>query len=421
MTIMKKIIFLALLLGLCYQHSEALPNKERLEKYQNEIQRDPPTGKFDFQFNTVSNIETIISNYGMIGYDRPKSIGTGYFPRGSRNQYIFGGGIWYAARKKIPNAETEDEGDFLLNKMVSVSYDPAIANSYHTPGRIEDGEGIAQDINKYKVFFSTDFNETTGKPINPNDKGPNWPIWDTQENDTVGYSRYFGNYLIDVQERNTNKYPKGPAMISGEDIFTTFNDMDLARYTKSIVLRRSQGYPLGLQYEFTIYSWGFGQYQNFFFCLYDVINMSKDTLYDCWLAPIMDVDLARRPYLASGAGNDRVSYWYEDPYLNMAYQFSDGQFGEQGQGFGYLGFDFLESPTIIEPPLLDDNGEKQYQYVERDLGGGVTIIDTVLVVDETNPDWRFLRKDSAFYDNSNQLGLKTFRNWNNGNLLTRIF
>lgn len=412
MNFLKRIIFISIVLALVTQIADARPNEKYIKKKESTVQRDP-LGFFDFQENTVSNIQTVISNYGMIGYDRPKGRGSGYFPRGSRNQYIFGGGLWYGGQKKVPFTDEDGVEGFKLNKLVSISYNPSQADSWLTPGRVEDGDISIQDNEKYKVFLSTDYSRNDGVALDPTDVNtPNWPVWDTSEEDTLGYSRYFGYYLYDDTERNIDKYPKGPAMISGEDIFTTFHDLDLSQYEGALSTNRALGYPLGLQYEFTIYSWGFGQYQNFFFCLYDVINMSEDTLYDCWLAPIMDVDLARNPFLFAGAANDRVSYWYEDPELNMAYQFTNPEFGEQGQGFGYLGFDFLESPTIIRPPLLDDEGNEIIEIIEKDLGGGVTIFDTVIVADESHPDYKFLRKDSAYYDNSNQLGLVTFKNWN---------
>ncbi len=414
MNFLSKSIFIVLVFALVSQFADARPNEKYMKKKESEVQRDP-LGFFDFQENTLSNIETIISNYGMIGYDKPNQRGSGYFPRNSRNQYIFGGGLWYGAQKKIPFTDSNGVEGFKLNKLISVSYDPANADSWLTPGRIEDGNLARQDIEKYKVFMSTDYSRNTGEAFDPTDADtPNWPVWDTKEDDTLAYSRYFGYYQYDEDVRNTETYPKGPAMISGEDIFTTYHDLDLSNYDGSLAQRRIQGYPLGLQYEFTIYSWGFGQYQNFFFCLYDVINMSEDTLYDCWLAPIMDVDLARSPFLFAGARNDRVSYWYEDPYLNMAYQFTNPQFGEQGQGFGYLGFDFLESPTVYWPPLLDDSGNVQIEYIDRDIGNGIIVTDTVIVPDTQDPEYKFLRKDSAFYDNSSQLGLVTFKNWNNG-------
>lgn len=412
MNFLKKIIFIVIISAFAFQLIEAMPNKEYMKRKENKVQRDP-FGFYDYQKNTLSNIETVISNYGLIGYDKPNEIGSGYFPRGSRNEYIFGGGIWYALQKKVPYIDSNGVEQIGLNKLVSISYNPSSADSWQTPGRIEDGSLTKGNPEKYKVFFSTDFSRITGKALDPSDwDKPYWPIWDTNDKDTLAHSRYFGFYQHNEGDRNLDKYPKGPAMISGEDIFTTYHDMDISQYEGSLAQRRLQGYPIGLQYEFTIYSWGFGKYQNFFFCLYDVINMSDDTLYNCWLAPIMDVDLARAPFFAAGASNDRVSYWYEDPEFNMAYQFTNGEFGEQGQGFGYLGFDFLESPTIIRPPLLDSNGNLQQDIKCVDLGQGIKLCDTTYLADESHPDYGFLRKDSAYYSNDNQLGLVTFKNWN---------
>lgn len=413
MNFLKKIIFITMLLVFASQISHALPNEKYMKKKENKVQREP-YGFLDYQKNTLSNIETIISNYGMIGLNKPLGIGSGYFPRNSRNQYIYGGGIWYAAQKKVPYFDSASQTtQYNMSKLVSISYNPNSGASWQTPGRIEDGSLLQDEPEKYKVYLSTDYSRTTGATLDPTRKDtPYWPVWDTQLPDTLAYSRYFGRYIHKEEDRRTAKHPKGPAMISGEDIFTTYHDLDIARYEGSISRRRQQGYPMGLQFEFTIYSWGFGRYQNFFFCLYDVINMSEDTLYDCWLAPIMDVDLARRPLERAGASNDRVSYWYENPEFNLAYQFTDGQFGEQGNGFGYLGFDFLESPTIIRPPLLDDDGNLQEEIICRNVGNGIEICDTTYLADKNHPDYQFLRKDSAFYDNSNQLGLVTFKNWN---------
>lgn len=413
MNFLKKIIFITMLLVFASQISHALPNEKYMKKKENKVQREP-YGFLDYQKNTLSNIETIISNYGMIGLNKPLGIGSGYFPRNSRNQYIYGGGIWYAAQKKVPYFDSASQTtQYNKSKLVSISYNPNSGASWQTPGRIEDGSLLQDEPEKYKVYLSTDYSRTTGATLDPTRKDtPYWPVWDTQLPDTLAYSRYFGRYIHKEEDRRTAKHPKGPAMISGEDIFTTYHDLDIARYEGSISRRRQQGYPMGLQFEFTIYSWGFGRYQNFFFCLYDVINMSEDTLYECWLAPIMDVDLARRPLERAGASNDRVSYWYENPEFNLAYQFTDGQFGEQGNGFGYLGFDFLESPTIIRPPLLDDDGNLQEEIICRNVGNGIEICDTTYLADKNHPDYQFLRKDSAFYDNSNQLGLVTFKNWN---------
>src|SRR6056297_2241273 len=72
--------------------AEARTDKNAKKKGE-EIQRDP-TQVFDFQWNTVSNFEFPVTNYGILFLDIPNNLGGGYWPRGSLNQYLFGGGIW---------------------------------------------------------------------------------------------------------------------------------------------------------------------------------------------------------------------------------------------------------------------------------------------------------------------------------------
>lgn len=452
------------------------------------------TNLFDVQRNTVSNIEFVTSNYGIFGYDVPNGIGTGYWPRNSRNQYIFGGGTWFAAQKpradengdlilevrdtvingvQIQDTLRDSEGNPIprLFNFVVVSYNPNNARSWFVPGRVRDRDGNLtleadfNEIHKYRTYFSTDFNSQTGEEIDPAERDwPNWPIWDTVINETVKEDRYFGFYIEQEERRNTETFSKGPAFISGEDIFATFKDTDLRYYDNGFGFRKRQGYPLYIQIEHMIYSWGFGQYRDFIFLKWDFINLSNDTLLNCWHAPIMDVDVARQPFGALGAQNDRVQ-WYEcDPDLNMAVQWSDPQNGEEGFGFGYLGFDYLESPSIIEYHIYpeyecvqevngvpvdticvesikvrpsnkseenwvswnrnvsseilnpglelvlgnDPNGTEDRLYFDRYLNRDG---DTLFVNDDTYDATNFLRKSQRWYPVPEQLGLVTFRNW----------
>lgn len=354
----------------------------------------------DLQENTVSNIAFWTSNYGIFGLNVKQSVGGGYWPRGSQNQYIFGGGVWFGARKRRPAPN-----DTSWRKYVLVTYNPNSGLSWMVPGRIEDGEeGLENDIKSYRTYFSTDFNKQTGEPFNPSE-GPNWPVWDASDNpeDTLKKNRYFGRFIYDPDEekRNLQTYPKGPAFISGEDIFATYKDTDLNYYEGGYGRRKAEGYPLRLQFEQTIYSWGFGDYKDFIFIRYDIINYSPDTLLDCYLAPIMDIDVATQARSRPGAANDRVKFYDTDTTLNLAFQWTNPDEGEGGKGFGYLGFDFLESPATIK-------AWSDWDYItDPDTGEIIDSTRYEVITDSTG----FVRKDSAFYANSSQLGLVTFRNW----------
>ncbi len=328
-------------------------------------------GRFDVQRNRVSNLDFFNSNYGIFAHDVVTGRGGGIWPRGSVNQYIFAGGIWIGALKRLNPTDTS------LKKLCLITYNPNSGVSWCVPGRISDGDNIFDDddmVKKYRVYFQTDFS-TTGTPYSVTD-GPNWPVWDTSPNplDTLKKDRWLGSYVNDITARNPTSYPKGPAFISQEDVFSTFKDTDLSRYEGGAVARKSQGYPLRLQFENTIYSWGFGDYADFVFLKYTIINTSPDTLYEVWLAPAYDMDIALLTNSQLGASNDRTRFYSEEDSLNLAVQWTNGNQGERGRGFGYIGFDFLESPAV-------------------------------------DPQTGFIRRDKKYYSSNEQLGLKTFRNW----------
>lgn len=401
---------------------------------------------YDVRKNTVSNIQFYTSNYGIFGFDVARSRGAGYWPRGSLNQYIFAGGIWFGAQKLHPDST----GQLAPKKYVSLTYNPNSAQSWMVPGRIFDYNGNEQllanedDVWLYRTYISTEFNRSTGKPYNAEEKYA-WPIWDTESKDSgyvLKYDRYFGKFVNNPADRNTDKYKKGPAFVSEEDIFASFKDTDLNKYQIGAGKAREDGYPLKMQYEQMIYSWGFGEYKDFIFIKYDIISMSKDTLRNCWMAPIMDVDIARSPYTDAGAQNDRVKYykpkdWEDQPdkksvqdTLNLAFQWTMNNQGEDGKGFGYLGYDFLESPSVHkavgEVEVIENDKKvmknwmwstfhevKKGQYLpnSNQRAENDTIIGiTKLVYDKALEG--FVRKDKRYYETIEQLGLVSFRNWN---------
>ncbi|MBP7508959.1 MAG: hypothetical protein KA807_14195 [Prolixibacteraceae bacterium] len=402
------------------------PNKKNNTNKADEIQkRIYSYGEFgaDLQRNTVSNFQFYTTNYGIFGHNVSQSVGGGHWPRGSQNQYFYGGGIWFGARKMRP-----DKSGY--KNYVEVTYNPNNGRSWMVPGHYLDGDKAIEEsasYQKYRTYFSTDFIKSDGSPI-ISTEGPNWPIWDISLEDTLMTNRYFGRYVYDHATRNRSFLPKGPAFISGEDIFCVFKDSDLSRFDGGETRRKDEGYPLYLQFENTIYSWGFGDYRDFIFIRYDMINTSKDTLLDCWMAPVMDIDIALTSNSSAGAQNDKVRYYDEEDTLNLAVAWSEHpQTSEKGKGFGYFGMDFLESPSALRCEEIIDsliNGntvefcamciEHEMRWVKEVVGN-----DTIDVYKEVCTDKLvfdpaldgYLRKDARFFENRYQLGLKTFHRW----------
>lgn len=326
---------------------------------------------FDQQPNVVSNFSFITTNYGIFGLNVRDGVGSGFWPRGTENQYMFGAGAWFGALVR-PRGSTE------LRKRVEVTYNPNSGQSWFVPGTIDDGPELAstsEGLLKYRTYFSTDFNTANGVPYEGGDAYANWPIWDASDEDTVRFNNYFGYYINDQTTRNRSTYTKGPAFISEEDIFSVYKDTDLNFYEGGAARRRSEGYPFGLQVEQMMYSWGFGDYADMVFLKYNFIHPEsyKDTLFACWMAAVVDVDIALASNYQRGAANDQARYYSEEDTLNLAVQWTRPDQGEAGRSFGYLGFNFLESPAT------DSND--------------------------------FIRKDKRKFAVQEQLGLRTYQRW----------
>ncbi len=425
-------ILALMVFAFCYD-SSALPAnwKPKTEKESEALQAARTHGGFDNQPNTVSNIQFFTSNYGIFGQNVAQGVGGGYWPRGSVNQYIFGGGIWFGTIKPLASSP----GDY--GKFVVVSYDPSAGESWLTPGTVYDEDGNyapkfnSNKVGQYKVYTSTDFDRITGSPISTKD-GYSWPIWDTETDEgyILKYDRYFGRYVPKQEDRNKTTYPRGPAFISGEDIYSVYKDTDLKQYVGGEYLARKRGYPLTLQFEQMIYSWGFGMYKDFIFMKYDIINFSADTLHECWMAPMLDVDIAVAPYTNQGANNDFTKYCDYADTLNMAFQWTAGTAQESGKGFGYLGYDFLESPStfvaedtvmvevegqqVLKSIMCSDYADLLKGEINPNNNQPVTI-DTSVCIENLYFDPMlegYVRKDKRYYANRFQLGLQTMKNWN---------
>ncbi len=320
----------------------------------------------DVQKNTLSNFEFYSSNYGILGHDIANNKGSGIWPRGSQNLYLFGGGFWFGAMKVSPQTKE-------MTKYVTLSYNPNNGTSWFIPGSVQDGDTLAESLkDKNRVYISTDFDQNTGEAFNPDD-GPDWPLWidDTTGKYEYGTPRHI--YANNISERNKNAYPYGPMFVSDEDIFSIFKDSDLDRYQGGAEKNKALGYPLGLEVQSRIYSWDSDEMKDVVIQSYLIKNVSGHDLKNCWVGGVYDVDIAYLPDAAFGAGNDHTKYFEDDSGLNLAVGWTDTNRYEKGRGFGYIGISLLESPAV------DQDG--------------------------------FIRKDKYIFEPQEQLGLKTYRNW----------
>jgi hypothetical protein len=324
-------------------------------------------GVYDYQRNTLSNFDFITSNFGIMGLDAEQNTGSGVWPRGTLNQYLYASGFWFGALRQKP----DNSG---MKKYVEISYNPNNGRSWFVPGRIEDGDSIYPDLqSKYRLYFSTDFEKYTGIPFTTSD-GPNWPLWVDDTLKRYQYGTYHNIYVGDETQRNRTSYPMGPLFVSEEDILSTFKDTDLGHYDGGKALRISEGYPLKLQVQSNIYSWENEEMKDIVVQSFLLENKSNDTLRECWFAGVYDVDIAYGPQAMIGAANDRVKFFNDDSTLNLAVGWSETDKGELGKGFGYIGVSLLETPAV------------------NSLG--------------------FIRNDKYIFEPQEQIGLTTFKNWN---------
>lgn len=323
-----------------------------------------PIGVYDLQRNTVSNVDFYLTNYGIFALNVAQNKGGLYWPKGSQNEYIFGSGAWFGAKKMKPDSSG-------IKKYVEITYNPNSGTSWMVPGMIEDGDTIIKTKKyDYRSYFSTDFNLYSGVPKDTND-GPNWPIWITDSIGRYQFGTYKSDIIYDVNNRNRTNYPQGPLFVSDEDIVNIYKDTDLSRYDGFMEKRRKDGYPLGLQFQERVFTWGTDELKDVVILSYIIKNTSNDTLKDCYLGGIYDVDLALATNTQGGAGNDRFRYFSEDTTLNLAVGWTNTDQGELGKGFGYIGISLIESPAISSD--------------------------------------KFLRTDKYIYETSEQIGLSTFR------------
>ncbi|MFA6569925.1 MAG: T9SS type A sorting domain-containing protein [Bacteroidota bacterium] len=309
--------------------------------------------------NTLGNVTFKIANAGNNAGDGQgaRTHGGCIWPVNSGRAYIYGQGLGFAAKKRV--------GD-KVNKLTTLSYNPNNGYSNHVPGRIEEGDSYSWDPvlrEKYQVYISTEFDKTTGQSKDTTVTVQKWPIWKVAD----GQTDKFGVYNLITEERDLANYPKGPAMVADEQLHTVFKDTEIAKYLGDRDEMKRLGYPMRLQYEESVFYWNTEQYKDIVIIYYKVINMSTDTLNDCYLAPLSDNDIIDSVATDTAqVSNDIAKYYSTDTTLNLGYTWTNTDKGEAGKHFGYVGISLLMTPAVKQDGFL--RSDKNIYQPDEQLG-----------------------------------------------------
>ncbi len=289
---------------------------------------------------------------------------------------------------------------------------------------LETGTDGAIPDSKYISYLSPRYDPVTGSYVPGSTMvvpAPyySWPIWDTSAAKTLDRNYYFGNYISDVNMRDSaalanaggKSVPK-PAMFSDEDIVNLYTDVDSATHPE---LQSGSGGALGIDVQEVTSGWGFGRYRDMIFVRYKVRNASSDTLYNCWMAPAFDPDLDAA---VNGSDNDANSYvnnnlvneladptmvsQLREPYrsdptkLQMAVQWRNYDDPPNGQQYGWFGVAFVETPVVDSLGFLipnDDSaalrGYGPNSLFQKNQEGLVTCMGWVVQNDPTSSNLRY--------------------------------
>ncbi|MDZ7264256.1 MAG: hypothetical protein ONB16_06695 [candidate division KSB1 bacterium] len=283
--------------------------------------------EFAKRAHDVGRFKLPISNYGVHGQHETAGGSGGEWPNGSRDYYIFGAGVWIAAKVN---------GDMRC----AVGYNPNDAGFEFYPGSLPNNTG---EVGPDEVLYlSTDGEDYA-----------NWPL------------------------RNPDGTPK---IVSIQDSYAIYNDMN-PDWTFSTQK------PLGVKVIQRGYAWNYTANQDIVFLTFDLINITGDadypaaaakfdkstpapppntTLKDVYFGPCCDPDI--------GSATDDMLDFDPSRNLGIVWDFDglEANFENNGRT-GWLGYDFLESP--ISDRDIDVNGD------------GVVNDDSVNFGTATNPIW----------------------------------
>jgi len=256
----------------------------------------PTLSEIDLEAHDVSNVYLMVSNTGVIGNDVMTGNGTGFFPFNTRNNYVFGTGLWFGARYDQDDDGTED-------KIFTVAYNTLAGASEFREGSNDQ----PRDDPLTRVFDSTESEDLA--------------LWPDR---------------FRVEDPETDELV--PLVIGDQDLVTTYTTLEafhpyLMPSMPLEVDQRSMAFKRGLA----------GQAIYFIF---DAHNWGEDVMRDAWVgySSDMDIGVSFGDDLVSFI-RDRVTPEGDTVRVNMGYAW-DSDFTESNfTGHpGFVGITFLRSP-----------------------------------------------------------------------------
>ncbi|MEO0247245.1 MAG: hypothetical protein ABIM20_04645 [candidate division WOR-3 bacterium] len=274
-----------------------------------------------------------ISNYGMFGHN-PAGGSGGWWPRNRRNEtYIYGAGVWVGALKR--NVSDPSKWD----TVVTFFYNPNSGQSEGAPAFVPTL--LRDSTGRHIIIYEPDYRDFAGAIGSPqarvylsnsDNAGYGWPIKEvTQSGDTVDF------------------------VLSTLDSYTRYTDLNPSR-------QETGSKPLGILVDQWTYQFDVPGLKDITFLMWQVKNISGDTLKDVYISACYDDDIGNE---SGQNANDLVGFlrsydFGEGPVmLNLAFQYQlvpeGGWIGVDGRGLpGVIGSVFLESPIATKEVVIWD-------------------------------------------------------------------
>lgn len=262
-------------------------------------------GQVSVEHTTAGAWDLAISNRGGIGRDSLQAGGT--WGRGSAdtNGYIADGGFWFGCvRANDPSSQ-----------LVELTYSPHRTSA---GGGATSFSGLLRKGAVEPVYSSKNYN-ADGTP-----RTAGLPPWCVRNvaGGAVLKNGNSGAYVADSAARATLP----PVFVADEDIVAAFSDSDY----------QNAPYPIGLSCVTTLYAWNNDSLRNCVLVKTVVRNTSKDTLAQCFIAPVYG-------FAIGDSLNDDCAPDIDDS-LQLIIAHSPA---EQGKRLGAVGLAVINPPRAV--------------------------------------------------------------------------